>query len=522
MKYVRGNSRNQMEFYCLEERIGTDNEVRLIDLFVNSLNIAELGFAQSKQSSKGGRPAFHPSDLLKLYLYGYLNQIRSSRKLEKETHINIEVMWLMRGLTPDHNTISNFRKDNPDAIRKVFKATVSLAKNFDLIGGKLIAGDGTKLRAQNSKKNNFNVKKLERHLQYIETKLEEYNQTLAEADGDTSLQQELQKKIATQEQRKDKYQGFQKQMEETNEVQISTSDPESRQLATRNGITEVAYNIQSTVDDKHCLPIDYQVTNENDSKAMGDILEGAVEELGHNQFTGLFDKGYHTGTEFVKADKLGVEVLVAVPELPSSSMAPHPDYNLDKFVYDEATDTFTCPQGHTMATNGHWYVKNRNRVGVRKQEPLKMKQYKTDACKTCPVYDLCTRAKDKRGRVIERTAYAHLVEANRKRMEEQYELYRKRQTIVEHPFGIIKRQWGFYYIMTKKNMKRASADVGLIFTAFNLKRIFNILDKESLKAYLKALFSTFRPHTSHFQPIYGLQIFTIPFSNIFPSSLKSA
>ena len=124
--------------------------------------------------------------------------------------------------------------------------------------------------------------------------------------------------------------------------------------------------------------------------------------------------------------------------------------------------------------------------------------------------------------MIERTAYAHLVEANRKRMEEQYELYRKRQTIVEHPFGIIKRQWGFYYIMTKKNMKRASADVGLIFTAFNLKRIFNILDKESLKAYLKALFSTFRPHTSHFQPIYGLQIFTIPFSNIFPSSLKSA
>lgn len=522
MKYIHRTSRNQVEFYCLEERIGADNEVRLIDLFVDSLDFADLGFAEPKQSSKGGRPAFHPSDLLKLYLYGYLNQIRSSRKLEKETHINIEVMWLLSGLTPDHNTISNFRKDNPDAIKKVFKATVSLAKNFELIGGKLIAGDGTKLRAQNSKKNNFNVKKLERHLGYIETKLEEYNQALAEADGDATLKQELQKKIEIQNQRKDKYQGFQKQMEETNEVQISSSDPECRQLATRNGITEVAYNIQSTVDAKHNIPINYDVTNENDSKAMGSILEQAVEVLGHNDFTALFDKGYHTGTEFVKADALGVEVLVAVPELPSSSMAPNPDYNLNQFVYREASDTFTCPQGHTMITNGHWYLKNRNRVGIHKQEPLKMKQYKTDACKACPVYDLCTRAKDKRGRVIERTAYAHLVEANRKRMEENYELYRQRQMIVEHPFGIIKRQWGFYYIMTQKTRKRASADVGLIFSAYNLKRIFNILDKESLKAYLKGLFSSFRPHNCHFQPIYGLQVFTNSFLSIFSSSFKSA
>ncbi len=520
MKYILGNSRNQMEFFCLEERIGADNEVRVIDLFVDSLDFADLGFVETKQSNKGGRPAFHPSDLLKLFLYGYLNQIRSSRKLEKETKINLELMWLMRGLSPDHNTISNFRKENPDAIKKVFKATVSLAKNFELIGGKLIAGDGTKLRAQNSKKNNFNVKKLERHLQYIETKLEEYNKALAEADGDTFLKQELQKKIETQQQRKEKYQDFQKQMEETNEVQISTSDPESRQLATRNGITEVAYNIQSTVDAKHNIPINYEVTNETDAKAMGDILEQAVEVLEHIEFTALFDKGYHTGTEFVKADKLRVEVLVAVPELPSSSMAPHPDYNLSNFKYHPDSDTFTCPQGNTMHTNGHWYVKNRNRVGVRKQEPLQMKQYKTDACKTCPVYDLCTRAKDKRGRVIERTAYAHLVEANKQRMEENYALYRQRQMIVEHPFGIIKRQWGFYYIMTKKTMKRASADVGLIFSAFNLRRIFNILPKEVLKAYLKELSLFFQPFYRYLQPICRLQFLTIFISSIFSPSLK--
>ncbi|MCZ2248215.1 MAG: transposase, partial [Bacteroidia bacterium] len=151
MKYIIGKNRNQVEFYSLEELIEQDNEVRLIDLFVDSLPLGEFGFSESKQNEQGGRPSYHPSDLLKLFIYGYLNRIRSSRQLEKECVRNMEVKWLMRNLVPDHNTISNFRKDNPKAIKKVFRATVELAKNFELIGGKLLAGDGTKLRAQNSK-----------------------------------------------------------------------------------------------------------------------------------------------------------------------------------------------------------------------------------------------------------------------------------------------------------------------------------------------------------------------------------
>lgn len=175
-------------------------------------------------------------------------------------------------------------------------------------------------------------------------------------------------------------------------------------------ITEVAYNLQSTVDAKHNIPINYEITNENDSKAMGGMLNQAVEILGHNEFTALFDKGYHTGTEFEKADKLEVEVLVAVPDLPSSSMAPAPAYNISEFTYNKETDTYTCPQGNTLKSNGKWYEKSRNHKGRKKQEPIRMKQYKTDACKTCPVYDLCTRSKNKRGRVIERLAYAHLLD----------------------------------------------------------------------------------------------------------------
>src|SRR5690606_30952434 len=200
----------------------------------------------------------------------------SSRQLEKECYRNLEVMWLMRELAPDHNTISNFRRDNPEGIKKVFRATVELAKNFDLIGGKLLAGDGTKLRAQNSKKKNYNQKKIERHLQYIETKLAEYNQVLAKEDGDSKKKEKAQKKIEQHLEHQKKYKDLEKQLEDSGEVQISTSDPDSRQMIIRGMITEVAYNVQSTVDAEHNIPINYEVTNENDSKAMGGMLRQAV------------------------------------------------------------------------------------------------------------------------------------------------------------------------------------------------------------------------------------------------------
>nr|AMP57014.1 transposase DDE domain protein [uncultured bacterium] len=514
MKYIIGKDRSQFEMFCLEESVNKDNEVRLIDLFVESLPLEEYGFIEENRNPLGGRPAYHPSTLLKLYIYGYMNRMRSSRQLEKECYRNLEVMWLMRGLAPDHNTIANFRKDNPDAIKKVFRATVELAKNFELIGGQLLAGDGSVFRAQNSKKKNYNQKKIDRHLAYIEAKLDDYNQILSSEDGDKEEKEKAQEKIEQHLEHQKKYKELERKLEESGEVQISTSDPDSRQLIVRNMITEVAYNLQSTVDAKHNIPINYEITNENDSKAMGGMLTKAVEILGHNEFTALFDKGYHTGSEFETADKLEVEVLVAVPDLPSSSMAPDPAYNISEFVYNEDSDTYTCPQGNTLKSNGNWYSKSRNHKGRKKQTPIKMKQYKTDACKTCPVYDLCTRSKNKRGRVIERLVYAHLLEKNKQRMKEHYEIYRQRQAIVEHPFGTIKRQWGFDHIMTKKTIKRASADIGLVFVAYNLRRIFNILSSEMLKKYLSVLdfyFSVFRKHFKLIYRIVFLEVENIVF-----------
>ena len=295
MKYIKGNDRGQIALIpsSLEQVIDENNEIRIIDLFVDSLNLADLDFRLDY--GENGRPAYHPSDLLKLFLYGYLNKVRSSRDLEKACHINIEVMWLMKSLSPDHNTISNFRRDNPKAIKKVFRSAVQLAKNFDLIGGKLIAGDSTKLRAQNSKKKNYNKKKIDRQLDYIDSRLVHYNKQLAESDGDNK--KIIQDKIDKHNKRKDDYDQMDKTLEESDEVQISTSDPESRNIIIRNGITEVSYCIQTTVDADHNIPIDYVTTNKNDSKAMGSMLDRAIEIIGYNKFIALYDKGYHTDSE---------------------------------------------------------------------------------------------------------------------------------------------------------------------------------------------------------------------------------
>jgi len=215
MKFIQGQSRDQINLFpvSLDHSIDPDNEVRIIDLFVDSLSIKDYGFR--KDFTENGRPAYHPADLLKLFIYGYMNKIRTTRDLEKECKRNIEVMWLLKCLKPDHNTISNFRQGNQKAIKKVFRATVQIARHFDLIGGKLIAGDSTKLRAQNSKKNNYNQAKIDRHVAYIDNKLEEYTRALAENDGDN--RQQIEDEINKQKKRKDNYRNIEKQLKASGE-----------------------------------------------------------------------------------------------------------------------------------------------------------------------------------------------------------------------------------------------------------------------------------------------------------------
>ena len=482
MKFIQGHNRTQINLFpvSLDQSIDPDNEVRMIDLFVDSLSIKDYGFRTD--FTENGRPAYHPSDLLKLFIYGYLNKVRYSRDLEKECKRNIEVMWLLKCLKPDHNTISNFRRDNTKAIKKVFRATVQIAKHFDLIGGKLIAGDSTKLRAQNSKKNNYNQTKIARHIAYIDNKLEEYTRALAENDGDN--RQQIEDEIKKQQNRKDNYRNLEKQLKESGEPQISISDPESRQIMLRNNITEIAYNVQTTVDSKNNIPIDYKVTNQNDSKAMGNMVRRAKSILGTNEFTVLYDKGFHTGSELKIAQDLGIETIVAIPGVPSTSQAPNHDYNSEHFIYNEEADTYTCPEGITLRTTGTWHKERNSATNI-----IIFKQYRTPACKLCKSHSECTRSKN--GRLIHRTTFTEYYERNKKNFEEKERLYKRRQAIVEHPYGTIKRQWGFSYILTKKGMSRASSDVGFMFIAYNLRRIGNILTRDRLMEYLRILFSLF-------------------------------
>lgn len=476
MRFIEGKDRTQLLLgWSLDQAVGRDNEVRLIDAFVESIHMADFDF--KIKDTIEGHPAYHPKVLLKLFVYGYLNRIRSSRALERECGRNIELMWLLKELVPDHNTISNFRRDNAGAIKKVFRHTVSIAKHFDLIGGKLIAGDSTKLRAQNSKKNNFNPRKLEQHLKYIDKKLEEYNTELATADGDKK--ENLEKEIAKQNVRKGKYEAMQRQLKETGDTQISTSDPESRLMIIRGNITEVAYNVQTTVDAKHCLPIDYKVTNVNDSKAMGNMVQRTKSILRTNDFTALYDKGYHTGSELKTAQDLGVTTLVAIPA--PASNAPDETYNVAQFTYDKNNDCYICPQGEHLTSTGTVYTKGKDRP-----TPFVFHQYRNaKACKQCPVKLRCTT--NKSGRIIERNLHTPYFEQNARNIEANPELYKQRQSIAEHPYGTVKRQWSFCHVLTKKGMTRASADVGLMFIAYNFRRISNIIEKNVLMQYLEVL-----------------------------------
>lgn len=490
MKYIQGINRQQLILFpqSLDLAIEADNEVRTIDEFVNSLNLADMGFTNMKIPEEG-RPAYHPSDLLKLYIYGYLNRTRSSRELEKETKRNIEVKWLIKGLTPDHNTIANFRRDNSEGIRKVFRTTVEIAKYMKLIGGKIIAGDSVKLRAQNSKKNNYNKEKIERHIKYIDSKLASYNEELEAADNETNIDK-IETSISKHHVQKSKYQRIEKQLIETGETQVSTSDPDSRQLVMRNNITEVAYNIQATTDSENKIILDYEVTNVNDTHAMGDMVLKAIPIVKNNTFIAIYDKGYHTGSEIKKCHEAGIETLVAIPGRSSASHAPDHRYDSDNFTYDSETDTYKCPEGHTLKSTGRWYS--------YPTKSFKFKQYRTKECTNCPVLKLCTKT---RKRIIERNEFTANVERNRLYIEQNPAFYKLRQSIVEHPFGTIKRQWGFDHTIMKRGIKRVSSDIGLIFCAYNLRRLMSILGQEGLKALCNSILhhlNTFLKHTMPF------------------------
>ncbi|WP_221392646.1 IS1182 family transposase [Dyadobacter sp. NIV53] len=433
-------NRHQLVLGCMEELIEKDNPVRFIDAFVDKLELVELKF-QIAESKAEGRPSFNPKILLKLYFYGYLNGIRSSRRLEKEAIRNVELHWLLGRLQPNYHTIADFRKDNPVALKNTFRLFVAFLKDLDLIGGSVVAIDGTKFRASNSKKHTYNQKKIERHLAYIEEKTRQY---LKELDQNDAAEQSPEKvsdigeKMERLKTARIKYETLEKQLTETIEPQISTTDADARALLIHGQVVEVSYNQQAAVDAKHKLVVATHTINRNDRNALTDIAQQALDATGSDAMTILVDKGYHNGKQLQNCQKVGIETIVSVPELVNTNRTgTQPDYLVDKFHYDPVQDTYTCPQGELLKTKGTWHQKKRElNVGYQ------FKKYRSPACRSCPVRDQCTGRQDG-SREIERSEYAEAVEANAQNYRAGKALYRKRQEINEHIFGTIKRQWGY-------------------------------------------------------------------------------
>lgn len=481
MAYLTPKDRFQTRFTSLEEPIDKENPVRFIDAFVDTLELEKLNFTVAHVKTEG-RPAFEPKIFLKLYFYGYLNGLRSSRRLERECVRNIELQWLLAGLVPNYHTISDFRKNNPLALKSTFKLFVLFLRDLDLIAGEIVAIDGTKVRASNSKKNNYSPKKIQRHLDYIEAKTNEY---LAELDQNDSAEKsaeqvnKVQDKINRLKTNKIKYEVLQQQLESSNEPQVSTTDADARALLVQGQVVEVSYNMQAAVDQKHNLVIGTHTINKNDRNALSDIAIEAKENIESNGFTALVDKGYHNGREIQTTQKNDIKTIVAIPEIVNSNeKGTTKEYMVDKFVYHKESDTYTCPEGETLSTKGTWHTKKRD-----ENISYQYKKYRTPACKTCSVQQLCTAKADGR-REIERSEYAEAVEINKNNYLNNKELYRKRQEINEHIFGTIKRQWGYNHT-NLRGLEKVNGEMALIMTVYNLKRVINIVGMEKLLEKLK-------------------------------------
>jgi transposase len=441
MHHLTGQDRSQTFLTSLEVSIAADNPVRVIDGFVDALPLLEMGF-KGVLPKATGRPSFDPSHLLKLYLYGYSNRIRSSRMLEQECRRNLEVRWLLQGLTPAYHTIADFRKEHPAQLKQVFRAFVAFLKEVHLLRGKYVAIDSTKLRAQNSRKNNFNQKKIDRQLGFLQQKIDDYldkmeEEDLKEAAGlSCSSRAEIKTTLEQLEKRKLWYEQLEEQVDLSDDGQVSTSDPDSRALIQHHNVVEVSYNCQTAIESQHSLVADFDATSCNDAKALFAIALSAKQVLGRKQMTALADKAYHNGEQLGRCQQAGIITLVAYRE-PHRDPIPSAPYYLEKFIYNATQDHYSCPQGELLTSNGRCYEMNKPSSYRRNATPNLAKHYKSKACLSCPVKSLCTA--NKTGRLIVRSEHAPAIEANNQRVRSQKEVYRRRQAIVEHPFGTIKR-----------------------------------------------------------------------------------
>lgn len=481
MKYIEGNNRYQPTMLppILDEYIDENNPTRVIDAFVDSLDLSELGFDKTTLN-KTGRPPYSPYILLKLYIYGYFNKIRSSRKLETETYRNVEVMWLLENLKPDHKTISRFRKDNLNEIKKVFDTFVKLCLKMNLYGRELVSIDGSQFAAVNSKDRNFSIDKLKDRIERINNHISEY---LAEIENNDNSEKQANDKanisqiISDLQSRKIKYEGMIETLKETGEKQISLTDPDSRLMAKLNS-HKMAYNVQTGVDEKNALIVDFVISNKPDRGQMYDTASKCKSTLEVEELTTLADKGYVSFHDISECMSENITANVCMDdesadfcietnedcELPTS-------HTNGKSVYLRNRNICVCPMGNVLYPSS--YRKDR---GVAKFCNSK-------ACKNCKCK--CTTANFYVAEITipKETFKKEYNDKNLKLKQIHYipdkQLLKKRKCLSEHPFGIVKRCLGADYLLLKR-FSGAIAEMSFAFLAFNLKRVINIVGVKEL------------------------------------------
>jgi len=477
-RFVEGVDRGQGTLFPerLDDYIGEDNPVRVIDVFVDELDLGGLGFGRVEPQATG-RPAYHPSVLLKLYIYGYLNRVQSSRRLEREAGRNVEVMWLTGRLAPDHKTIADFRKDNGPAIRKVCSQFVTLCRQLNLFADASVAIDGSKFKAVNSRDRNFTRAKMKRRMEQIEESVARYLHQLDSADRQepslarTTKTARLKDKIATLREEMQRLTELEARRLATPDQQISLTDPDARSMATSGrGSGMVGYNVQASVDIKHHLIAAHEVTNEGTDRAqLSPMAKKTKAALEADKLDVVADRGYFNGEEILACDEAGITVTLPKP-LTSGSKAKG-RFGKQDFVYLAEDDVYRCPAGERLVY--HY-------TNVEKGRTLR--RYWTNACQSCVLKDQCTTGKERR---ITRWEHEHVLEAVERRLDEHPEKMRERRETVEHPFGTIKSWMGSTHFQMK-TLKRVSIEMALHVLAYNLKRVMNIMGVSPLIAAIKA------------------------------------
>jgi transposase len=477
-RFVEGTDRGQSTLFpeCLQDWIDENNPVQVIDVFVDQLDLAELGF-DGVAPEATGRPSYHPSVLLKLYIYGYLNRVQSSRRLEREAGRNVEVMWLTGRLVPDHKTIADFRKDNGGAIRKVCARFIMLCRRLDLFAEVSVAIDGSKFKAVNNRDKNFTRAKMERRLAQIEESVARYLHQLDSADRQepsearTTKTTRLKEKIAKLKEEMQRLHGLNTQMLATPDQQISLTDPDSRSMATSGrGSGVVGYNVQVAVDTEHHLIITHEVTNVGSDRAqLADMAKQTKATLEATNLNVIADRGYFSSEEILECDKAGITV--TLPKPITSNAKAEGRFGKQDFRYVAEEDVYVCPAGEKLA---YHYTNEENGLVLRR--------YWTNACESCAIKHRCTTGKERR---ITRWEHEHVLEAVQRRLDEHPEKMRQRRETVEHPFGTIKARMGATHFLMK-TLPRVASEMALHVLAYNLTRVMNIMGIHPLTAAIRA------------------------------------